>query len=32
GSRSRLLLEFLKTRFGPMPPWDLALQSGLSRN
>jgi DNA-binding transcriptional LysR family regulator len=32
GSRSRLLLEFLKTRFGPLPPWDLALQSGLHRN
>lgn len=29
GSRSRLLLEFLKARFGPVPPWDLALQSGL---
>lgn len=24
-SRSRLLLEFLKNRFGPVPPWDLAL-------
>ncbi|MCY1557895.1 hypothetical protein D9M68_947830 [compost metagenome] len=32
GSRSRLLLEFLKARFGPVPPWDLALQSGLNRN
>ena len=32
GSRSRLLLEFLKARFGPLPPWDLALQSGLKRN
>lgn len=32
GSRSRLLLEFLKARFGPLPPWDLALQSGLNRN
>ncbi|WP_372867095.1 substrate binding domain-containing protein, partial [Pseudomonas sp.] len=31
GSRSRLLLEFLKARFGPVPPWDLALQSGLNR-
>lgn len=30
-SRSRLLLEFLKARFGPVPPWDLALQSGLNR-
>lgn len=29
-SRSRLLLEFLKARFGPVAPWDLALQSGLS--
>lgn len=29
-SRSRLLLEFLKNRFGPVPPWDLAL-SGLGR-
>lgn len=28
-SRSRLLLEFLKNRFGPVPPWDQALQSGL---
>ncbi|BAN49089.1 LysR family transcriptional regulator [Metapseudomonas resinovorans] len=24
-SRSRLLMEFLKRRFGPTPPWDLAL-------
>ncbi|TWC28614.1 LysR family transcriptional regulator [Pseudomonas sp. SJZ079] len=32
GSRSRLLLEFLKARFGPVPPWDLALQSGLGRS
>ncbi|MOA44675.1 LysR substrate binding domain protein [compost metagenome] len=24
-SRSRLLMEFLKRRFGPVPPWDLAL-------
>lgn len=29
-SRSRLLLEFLKNRFGPIPPWDLAL-GGLGR-
>ncbi|WP_319000079.1 LysR family transcriptional regulator [Metapseudomonas lalkuanensis] len=29
-SRSRLLLEFLKNRFGPVPPWDLALD-GLGR-
>ncbi|WP_044875376.1 LysR family transcriptional regulator [Pseudomonas sp. LFM046] len=29
-SRSRLLLEFLKNRFGPVPPWDLAL-GGLNR-
>lgn len=28
-SRTRLLLEFLKQRFGPIPPWDLALQRGL---
>lgn len=28
-SRSRLLLEFLKSRFGPIPPWDQALRSGL---
>jgi DNA-binding transcriptional LysR family regulator len=28
-SRSRLLLEFLKSRFGPVPPWDQALHSGL---
>ena len=27
--RSRLLLEFLKSRFGPTPPWDQALRSGL---
>ncbi|TLX59317.1 LysR family transcriptional regulator [Stutzerimonas nosocomialis] len=25
-SRTRLLLEFLKSRFGPTAPWDLALQ------
>ena len=31
-SRSRLLLEFLKSRFGPIPPWDQALQSGLRFN
>ena len=30
-SRSRLLLEFLKNRFGPIPPWDLPLQSALQR-
>lgn len=30
-SRSRLLLEFLKDRFGPEPPWDLALRGGLGR-
>ncbi|MCY1284219.1 HTH-type transcriptional regulator DmlR [compost metagenome] len=29
-SRSRLLLEFLKNRYGPVPPWDLAL-GGLGR-
>ncbi|MBA1197807.1 LysR family transcriptional regulator [Pseudomonas plecoglossicida] len=28
-SRSRLLLEFLKSRFSPLPPWDLALRSEL---
>ena len=28
-SRSRLLLEFLKSRFSPIPPWDLALRSEL---
>ena len=27
-ARSRLLLEYLKSRFSPVPPWDLALQSG----
>jgi len=26
------LLEFLKSRFSPIPPWDLALQSGLGRH
>lgn len=31
-SRTRLLLEFLKQRFGPVPPWDLALQRGLKRS
>jgi DNA-binding transcriptional LysR family regulator len=31
-SRSRLLLEFLKARFGPVPLWDLALVSGLNRH
>lgn len=31
-SRSRLLLEFLKARFGPVAPWDLALLSGLQRD
>lgn len=30
-SRTRLLLEFLKSRFGPVPPWDQALNSGLKR-
>lgn len=25
-SRSRLLLDFLAERFGPLPPWDRALQ------
>lgn len=28
-TRSRLLLEYLKTRFSPVPPWDLALQSNM---
>ena len=28
-SRSRLLLEFLKNRFGPVPPWDQALRGEL---
>lgn len=32
GSRSRLLLEFLKSRFGPVPPWDTALQSSLNHH
>lgn len=31
-SRTRLLLEFLKQRFGQVPPWDLALQRGLKRS
>jgi DNA-binding transcriptional LysR family regulator len=31
-SRSRLLLEYLKTRFSPVPPWDLALQRDLGRH
>lgn len=31
-SRSRLLLEYLKTRFSPVPPWDLALQRDLRRH
>nr|WP_272890729.1 LysR family transcriptional regulator [Stutzerimonas sp. S1] len=31
-SRTRLLLEFLKNRFGPVPPWDQALQSGFMRS
>jgi DNA-binding transcriptional LysR family regulator len=30
-SRSRLLLEYLKTRFSPIPPWDLVLQTHLAR-
>jgi DNA-binding transcriptional LysR family regulator len=30
-SRTRLLLEFLKNRFGPAPPWDLALQAGFGK-
>ena len=30
-SRSRLLLEYLKSRFSPVPPWDLALRSTLGR-
>lgn len=29
-SRTRLLLAFLKARFGPVPPWDRALQQGLA--
>jgi DNA-binding transcriptional LysR family regulator len=31
-SRSRLLLEYLKSRFSPVPPWDLALRSNLDRH
>ncbi|CAB1403731.1 Transcriptional regulator, LysR family [Pseudomonas fluorescens] len=31
-SRSRLLLEYLKTRFNPVAPWDLALQRDLGRH
>jgi DNA-binding transcriptional LysR family regulator len=31
-SRSRLLLEYLKTRFSPVPPWDLALQRQFARH
>ncbi|MFJ2365605.1 LysR family transcriptional regulator [Pseudomonas sp. NPDC087697] len=30
-SRSRLLLEYLKSRFSPVPPWDLALQRDFGR-
>ncbi|MCQ4347800.1 LysR family transcriptional regulator [Pseudomonas stutzeri] len=30
-ARSRLLLEFLRNRFGPQPPWDRALQGGLGK-
>ena len=30
-SRSRLLLEYLKSRFSPVPPWDLALQRDFNR-
>ena len=30
-SRTRLLLEFLKSRFGPVPPWDLALQTDFGK-
>jgi len=30
--RSRLLLEYLKTRFSPIPPWDLVLQNTLGRH
>ncbi|WP_373388475.1 LysR family transcriptional regulator [Pseudomonas alcaligenes] len=28
-TRTRLLLDFLRQRFAPVPPWDLALQRGL---
>jgi DNA-binding transcriptional LysR family regulator len=31
-TRSRLLLEYLKSRFSPVPPWDLALQRNLDRH
>lgn len=31
-ARTRLLLEFLKTRFGPVAPWDVALSAGLTLN
>lgn len=31
-SRSRLLLEYLKPRFSPIPPWDLVLQTHLQRH
>lgn len=27
----RLLLEYLQTRFSPVPPWDLALLANLDR-
>ena len=30
-ARTRLLLEFLKDRFGPLPPWDRALQAGFGK-
>ncbi|MNY82306.1 hypothetical protein D3C86_2243330 [compost metagenome] len=30
-SRTRLLLEFLKSRFRPVPPWDQALQAGFGK-
>lgn len=30
-ARTRLLLEFLKARFGPEAPWDQALRSGLAQ-
>ncbi|SDI50097.1 hypothetical protein SAMN05216588_11820 [Pseudomonas flavescens] len=30
-SRSRLLLAFLKNRFGPIAPWGIPLQSGVQR-
>lgn len=31
-SRCRVLLEFLKNRFGPLPAWDQALKSGFGRD